>query len=314
MNMRYRICAALAGMALAGCCGRWGGHGPDCDWRIVTADQETRCLVMYSGAPETGLAEIWRWNPARDPNLPPAAAKVFEAIDEAKPTDGGRTVLACASFGGVAAVDVATGRAKWFAHIVERQAGPHSLDVLPDGRIAVANSSGVDALQLIDLADAPFDPSRQRLVRAADVPGAHGVVWDARRGTLFVLGYTNAYEFAYSPATLSVRELRRWNYVQACGDAYGHDFVPDGRGGYWFSTHSGVWRLDPDTGRIAPVRGERDVKSFSRDAHKGDLLVTPRRSWWTDRLTLCAPDGTVRTLGPVPSARFYKARWLRPCE
>ena len=313
--MFRRIWMALAaGAVLAGCYERTRDDRAVCDWRIVAAEQSSRCLVMYSGAPAGELSEIWRWDPARDPNLPPMAVKAFASIDEAKPIDGGQTVLTCASGGGVGAVDVATCRAKWFAYIPEHRDGPHSLAVLPDGRIAGANSVGVDALQLGDRADAPVDPARQRIVRVATVPGAHGVSWDTRRGTLFVLGYTNVFEYAYSSAQLSVKELRRWNYATTCGDAYGHDLVPDGCGGYWFSNHSGVWRLDPDTGGFTPVLDEKNVKSFSRDAQKGDLLVTPRTRWWTDRLTVRTLDGASRTIGPIPSARFYKARWLKVRE
>ena len=280
------------------------------DWRFVAAEQESASLVMYSGEPGGTAEELWRWNPNSDPNLTANAAASFGAIDECKPVDGGRTILANASCGGVAAIDVVTCRAKWYAYMPDHCAGPHSVDILPDGRIAVANSTGVDALQIVDLNGHPFEPSKQKVVKALPVAGAHGVVWDGRRERLYVLGYTNLLELAYLPEATGVKILRKWDYTSACGDPYGHDLVPDGCGGYYFTNHTGVWGFSPDGGEFVRVLDIENVKSFSRDAAKGDLLAIPRECWWTDRLLVRTADGALRTIGPFPGARFYKARWM----
>jgi len=284
--------------------------GEKTDWRIVAADQSGPSAVMFSGAPDAARAVTWRWDPARDPGIRPSDAEVFSFIDECKVCDFGATLLVNASNGGVAAIDIATTNALWYAKASRGCAGPHSVAVLPDGRVAVANSTGCDALEILDVRQAPLDPARQRRVRAADVPGAHGVVWDAHRGTLFVLGYTNLLEYAYLSDACSVRELRRWKYDALIGDAWGHDLTADARGGYFLTNHSGVWRFDPGKGTFAAVRTDRNVKSFSRDSAKGDLLQIPNEQWWSDRLTVIAPDGARRTVGPFPGARFYKARWF----
>ena len=284
--------------------------GASVDWRIVAADQSVPALVMFSGAPGASTNVLWRWDPRADPSLSEKRAASFGAIDECKVIDGGRTILANASCGGVAAVDVASARAKWCAYLPDFCAGPHSVDLLPDGRIAVANSTGVDALQIIDLAGHPFEPEKQRVVKALPVAGAHGVVWDAARQSLFVLGYTNLYELAYLPEEIAVSVRKVWDYSVVCGDAYGHDLVPDGRGGYHFTNHTAVWRIDPTDGSFSKVLDVANVKSFSRDAKKGDLLSTPRERWWTDRLSVRDGEGRTRTVGPFAGARFYKARWM----
>ena len=283
----------------------------DWQWGIVAADQASRSAVIVSGQPGMESVFKWQWNPATDPNVRAEDVSAFQNISECKFRDDVATLLVCASGGGVAGNDISTRRAEWYAKASRGVAGPHSLDLLPDGRVAVANSTGCDALEIIDFASAPLDPSKQRRVRAVEIPGAHGVEWDFVRHSLFVLGYTNLYEFAYAPETMSVRELRRWNYVAACGDEFGHDLVPDGRGGYYMTNQSGVWRFDPGAGTFASVRARRNVKSFSRDATKGDLLQVPTKKWWSDRLIVIDPDGNERTIGPFPGARFYKARWER---
>lgn len=278
--------------------------------RLAVADQAGPSLKILSFASNENASVIWEWNPRKDPGLTGAMASSFAAIDECKPVEGGRMILANASGGGVAAVDVATGRAKWCAHPPSGGAGPHSSAILPDGRIAVANSTGMDALQLIDLNGHPLNPAKQKVVKALPVSGAHGVVWDEKRQALFVLGYTNLLKVAYLPETMSVKVLKTWNFAAACGDAWGHDLLPDGRGGYFFANGSAVWRFDPDRGTFECVRQIRNVKSFSRDALQGDLVTFPRQGWWTDRLVVIGTNGIVRTLGPFPKARIYKARWL----
>lgn len=281
------------------------------DWRIVAAEQHSTNAVIVSGKPGTTPSFLWQWDPAKDPGIRAEDVLAFQNMSECKVRDGGKMLLVCASGGGVAGIDIPTCRVRWYAKASRGRAGPHSLDLLPDGRVAVANSTGCDALEIIDFADAPLDPSAQRHVRAAEVRGAHGVVWDAVRNSLFVLGYQYLYEFAYRTETMSVRELHRWDYVAACGDEFGHDLVPDGKGGYYVTNHAGVWRFDPGDGTFVAVRGQKNVKSFSRDAAKGDLMQIPTEKWWSDSLVVRNPGGFERTVGPFPAARFYKARWMK---
>ena len=304
MRFVFPLVICLLQLVLAGCAAF------ERDWRFVAAEQASASLVIYSGKPGASVRELWRWDPKADSNLTAQAAASFGHVDECKPVDGGRTILVNASHGGVAAVDVATCLAKWYAFMPDYRAGPHSVDLLPDGRIAVANSTGVDALQIVDLMGHSFDPSQQKAVNALPVAGAHGVVWDGHREKLYVLGYTNLLELAYLPETMGVKVLRTWDYSSACGDPYGHDLVPDGRGGYYFTNHTGVWGFNPDDAAFVRVLDIKNVKSFSRDAVKGDLLAIPRESWWTDRLLVRTSDGALRTIGPFPGARFYKARWM----
>ncbi|MBQ5795708.1 MAG: hypothetical protein IIW14_06925, partial [Kiritimatiellae bacterium] len=100
------------------------------DWRFVAAEQGATNLVIASAAPGSPLEFSWKWDPHEDPNVA-KDAEAFGNIDECKIVDGGRTVLACASNGGAAAVDVATRRARWYLKLAPDTAGPHSLEILP---------------------------------------------------------------------------------------------------------------------------------------------------------------------------------------
>ena len=279
------------------------------DWRFVAAEQGATNLVIASAAPGSPLEFSWRWDPHEDPNVAKDAA-AFACIDECKIADGGRTVLVCASNGGAAAVDVATRRARWYLKLAPDTAGPHSLEVLPDGRVAVACSVGIDKLVFVDVAKHPFEPSKQTVKEVMDLPGGHGVVWDPKRDSLFVLGYTNLFEMSYRKDSMSAVVKRKWDFSQVAVDAHGHDLVADGRGGYYMTNRTGVWSFNPDEGVFKPVMMRAHVKSYSPDGEKGILVQVPTEKWWSDRLIIITPGGGERIVGPYRGAKFYKARWI----
>lgn len=279
------------------------------DWRFVAAEQGATNLVIASAAPDAPLEFSWKWDPHKDPNVAKDAA-AFASIDECKIADGGRTVLVCASNGGAAAVDVATRRARWYLKLAPDTAGPHSLEILPDGRVAVACSVGIDKLVFVDVAKHPFEPSKQTVKEVMDLPGGHGVVWDAKRDSLFVLGYTNLFEMSYRKDSMSAVVKRKWDFSKAAVDAHGHDLVADGRGGYYMTNRTGVWSFNPDEGVFKPVMMRAHVKSYSPDGEKGVLVQVPTEKWWSDRLIVIMPDGGERIVGPYRGAKFYKARWI----
>ena len=282
------------------------------DAEIVAADQNGPRLAVYAPTAEGGLEERWHWSPAEDPSLPPPAREWFGNLSECKPVEEGRTILVAASRGGVAAIDAGTRRAKWCTRVRVVNSGPHSAALLPDGCVAVANAQDANEIVLVDPRGAPFDAAAQKR-RSVPFAGAHGAAWHEARGTLFAIGETNLCEFAYDGAALALAELRRWDFSAFCGDTHGHDLVPDGAGGFVFTTAGGVWRFDPETGAFAAECAVPDAKSWSHDPAAGDLLLVPTVRWWSDGLLL-RTDGRTRTLGPVPGAKFYKARWLRPAS
>ena len=275
---------------------------------VIGANQSAGRVVVFDGAENAESAFLWTWSAAADPILTQEDADVGRwGLDECKLREQGGTLLVT-GYGWFGAVDVETGLAKSF---FRTDGNPHSIELLPDGRLAVADSSSLGFI----LADAsePFFHTRQTVKSAFPTSGAHGVEWDASRGCLWGLAYTNLYRFAYDPKTLTLKPLAVYDYTAAgCGDAFGHDLVPDGRGGYFITNHDGVWRFDPDAERFAAVSPRRNVKSYSPLAGVGALYQLPREKWWSDRIVLEAEGGGTRELGPFHGSRFYKARWTAP--
>lgn len=276
------------------------------DMRIVATEQSGPRIIIVDGTPGAKPEVLWAWDPAEDPGIAPGDLPTFDCVSECKPHDGGRTILVTASGGAFAAIDVETRRAKWYGFAGEN---PHSIDVLPDGRVAVVSSTG-NKLTLTDVSKAPFAPAKQKQVKAMELPGGHGVHWDATRNCLWAFGYFKLHKLAYDGATMSVTPLASYDYSKVCLNAGGHDLVPDGRGGFFLTNSRVVFHFDPDTETFAIARNIAYVKSFSPSATRGDLYAIPNESWWTDRLTVRDASGNARTIGPFENPRFYKARWL----
>lgn len=276
--------------------------------RFIAAEQESAIIGIYYDCPGCEPVLSWFWSAGTDPNVRPEDRKLFGTPDECKMVDGGRLVLMNDSSGGFAGIDAITGLCKFYGNA---GGNPHSIDRLPDGRIAVASSTG-NTLKIFDVKEHPFDPEKQKSVTALKLAGGHGVVWDAERNSLFALGSTNLYELAYFPQTMSVSVKKVWNFVEQCRDAEGHDLLSDGRGGYYFSNYCAIWHFNPVTEKFSLSRELKNVKSFS-PSESGDLLVIPREKWWTDTLLVLPPGSSDRKKAreiKVPGARFYKARWL----
>ena len=294
------LCAALLGASVCS-----DGALPQ---KFVAAEQKSGTISVYYDRPGREPQLQWAWSAKGDPNVKPEHHRLFGVPDECKPHDGGRLVLMNDSLGGFAGLDVGTGRCKFYGNA---GGNPHSVELLPDGNVAVASSTG-RTLKIFNVKEHPFDPDSQQCVIALDLPGGHGVVWDAKRGTLFALGYTNLYELAYAPETMSVKVLHRWDYTNPCVDAWGHDLLPDGKGGYYFTNHAAVWHFDPGTGVFAKARSVENVKSISLSPD-GDMMAIPRERWWTDTL-LVFPSGSSDASAArgitLPGAKFYKARWM----
>lgn len=280
-------------------------------WQILVADKGGHSIMILDGAPNGSCSVLWRVRPENDQHVAPEDRASFADIDEIKVADGGGTLFGCASSGAYFGLDVATSNLLFYGRMVESEkyANFHSLERLPDGRYALAASTGVDRIFLLDLNGHPFQPKQQVRKSAAELSGAHGVVWDNRRDCLFALGYTNLVRYAYSSKSMQLKEEGRWNYMLDDNDFWGHDLVPDGHGGYYFTTARTVRRFDPDAGRIEIVKHIRDAKSFSPSESRGDLYAIPEVGYWAKRVTIDMRAGGVRTV-PLPAgAAAYKFRW-----
>lgn len=290
------IAAALcAAAAAAGAAEPFGGVETK-GTAIVAAEQAGRRFVVIDSAADDGY--VWEWKPESDrPEVAKLAGR-FGNPSDVRPKPDGKLLVIC-SGGGFAKIDVKTGKAE-FAGVCGA-ANPHSIEELPDGRVACASSDG-NAVTIIDPREHPFgkgQPSKKVLA----LTSAHGVVWDAKRKSLWALGATEIVELEYLPETMEAKVKSRHEFIEAGCGKWGHDLVLRKDGTLSFTTHDSVSSFDPRTGKFTVVETAPTVKSISFGA-KGEMRCVPKVKWRTD--TIAVGEKRVTRAG----ARFYKARYL----
>lgn len=211
----------------------------------------------------------------------------------------GLVVLTCASDGYLAMVSYPGGELLWEAHA---KGNLHSVELLPDGRIALAASTG----NYLRLYTTPDTYTEQR------VEDAHGVLYDPARGTLWVLGLHTLAE--YDPDTL-----------QPAGncldfgdtDIAGHDLAPcyGDTNRLWVTVRDGIRVYDKTKNTFvsdhpAADLPARHVKGVGNTPESNTLFYLYPNGvylpWCTDRVQVRAADGD-REIA-VPGCAYYKLR------
>ncbi|WP_158834948.1 DUF6528 family protein [Streptomyces sp. NRRL S-350] len=289
-------------------------------WQVAVVDQASRRVLVLQSAeeltayrgPDT-LPVVWSWSADRVPelaDLAPARSWTDPAEVKSRVRQGRRYLLTAAGGGLAAVVETATGRTRWAADLGPA-VNPHSIELLPDGNVAVAASAG-GWVRLYAASQGP----RAAGYAEFGLPGAHGVHWDGRTGLLWVLGDSalTALRVGGTPAAPTVAAVRS----APLPDRGGHDLAPvlAAPGRFWVSTLTGLWQYDPSADRFAVVRladpaAERDVKSVGDEPGRTGRLLTvaPDHTgpcdWCTSVITLHRPEGTRSLRG----THLYKARW-----
>jgi hypothetical protein len=243
-------------------------------------------------------AKIWSWRAKDRPEIPDDLRGTFNTTDECKPLDGGGRLLVTSSGGGCALIEHPSGRVLWWARVPNA----HSIEALPGGRIAVASSVSANGNKVL-----LFDEKVPgKSIAELPLPSAHGLMWDEARKCLWALGFGEllACEIAGDKLVVTARHK--------LPNEDGHDLraVP-GSADLMLSTHAGVWRFHRDDASFRPdplLKGRADVKSADIHPTTGRHAIVQAAggNWWTDRIELLEPAGTIR----LPGERLYKARWL----
>lgn len=290
------------------------------DALFAVTDQLGERILVLAGETDIAAAEsgsaraVWSWSPP--PEVLAGRSSAWGRPSDVRlcrDAEGEPWMLVTDSYGLVFAVDC-DGRTRWWVDL-GRYANPHAAQLLPDGRIAVAASTG----------------GWVRIYRAlgADGPGcvempvaeAHGLVWDSARSCLWVLGLDRllAVSAHRSRSLRGARELRT-TFSVTLPTSGGHDLQPvrndpdrlwvtTSRAVYQFSKSERAWLSDYDN---AAVIDTANVKSIGNTSEPGTVLrAIPEPGlepeWLTGRVEFVGRS--VRSTA-VPG-HIYKARpWL----
>lgn len=309
MNMNKLLSIALAALAtlfVAGCAGNKAEKAAWGDYVVACGDKD---LYIVDAASSTAddLKVVWHWNldEARG-YLTDQQVHYSRVMDDCKPVDGGKHILITSSAGETLLLDIATREIMFHA----RTPMSHSADMLPGGRIAVANSTHEqgNSLELYDVSNSEVCVWKDSLY------SGHGVYWSEKHNRLFVLGYKELRKYSLkdweteSPSL----ELEKTFELPSAG---GHELSPAGDDVLIVTNHAGVFLFDIATGSFspfAPMERKPHVKSLNYDPATGKIVYTiAETSWWTNHIYLSNPD---KTLTFDPEYRLYKVRVLPDWE
>jgi len=268
---------------------------------IICADDK---ILIIDGQASNGadVKIVWRWQ-ASDAatQLPESYQRRLMSMDDCKPVDGGKNILATSSSGAVVLLERATKKCLFYAHVPNA----HSADALPNGRIAVALSiiPGGNSIEI-------YDRNQPEKVLFRDsLYSGHGIVWNAKRQRLYALGFDDLREYTlvnWNTSSPALKLEKKWIIP---GES-GHDLSPVSDDFLLISEHDGVHMFDITNETFAPfepLKSAKDIKSVNYNPKTGHLVYTQaEESWWTFNVYLRNPDKTIH----IPNLKIYKARLL----
>ncbi|MGV3763378.1 DUF6528 family protein [Parapedobacter sp.] len=269
---------------------------------VVCGDDK---VLVYEGqAARRGSAKLkWSWQATEAKGqLPEEYFGMLRSLDDCKPVRGNSQLLITSSSGATLLLDIASKRVVFYA----KTPMAHSADLLPGGRIVVANSTHAagNSLELYD------ERTPEKVLYKDTLYSGHGAVWVSERQELFALGFDSL--LVYRPRHWdtdhpSLEKVRGYPLP----DEGGHELSPTASGQLLVSTHHHVWLVDMQTGEFTPfepLKGHRNIKSANYEAPTGTLVYTiAEESWWTHHVYGMNPNFQM----DVPDIRAYKVRVAR---
>ncbi|RFU88669.1 hypothetical protein DY218_00205 [Streptomyces triticagri] len=292
---------------------------------LLTEQASKRILVLDPRRPVWDLAAdpeavLWSCSPLGDPqyaDLDPAASWVYPSEAKVRRLRGRTYVLTCASFGFAAVVEHPTGRRYWAGELGpgDDLLNPHSVELLPDGNVAVAGSTGA----LVRVYAASQGPDSTTYAEA-ELKGAHGLHWDARRRVLWAVGDDELVAYRVGGSAGRPRLVRTFGVALPVpspgGKAGGHDLFPVAASAdrLWVATSAAVFQYVVSQGEFVRHGVSRaSVKAVGDDPRSGRVITTVpedglEETWWTRRVDVHEPSSSYFLV----DGGIYKARWWLP--
>lgn len=265
---------------------------------------DSKVLIVDYEASKDSLPSIsWQWDAKEATTLPEKyQTTYFRTVDDSKSVGGGKQILISSSSGGVVLLNRADKKVLFYAQVPNA----HSIELLPNNRIAVAGSTGVggNCVALYNIGEPD-----QQLFRDSLYSG-HGLVWDAKRKKLYALGYEELRQYVlkdWSGKSPKLLLEKKWK-IPGIG---GHDLQMAPNGNSLFLTeHESPWVFSLqkfDFNKLPELAGIANVKSFGKHADTGQLIFTiPEERWWTFHVKFKNPARSFA----FPEMHVYKARWV----
>ncbi len=283
--------------------GSTGGKGPfGSDWAdcILISEQRDQRFAIVDVKKQ---AIIWEWKASG--NLPGNQVNWFSNPSDAKLVYNNTHILATASGGGVILIRIADKKIVFYTFV---GGNTHSAELLPDGNIVSASSTG-NYLTLIRTDTTSFPENV--LKRNIPVDFGHNVVWDRKRQLLWTAARHHIHAYTYN-FDCSNPDLKPERTIDLPG-AEGHDLFPVyGSDELWLTNTTDVYRFDTRDAKLLPANDfniRSQIKSVSSGVSgRPVIVIKPKQSWWTDEIL----DPAGRRIYFEEGLKIYKARWALP--
>jgi hypothetical protein len=281
---------------------------------IAVADQTVgnpRILVMDYSQKDWSVtnpaAVVWSWKPS-DSGMGPGG---WDLPNDARLRNnsmcGGQCMITASGYGLIAVISYPSKEKKWSVNI-GKQSNVHGIELLPDGNVAVAASTG----GWVRVYAASQGPGSSTFTQY-NLPDAHNVLWDPARKVLWALGKNQLVQLnvggtAASP-TLTLLSST------TLPDGSGHDLSPKygDPNTLLLTTGSKTWTYNKTTQQALIFQDVPGYKSINNQAD-GQIIETrphpscSQNTWCTDVVEFYSPtDSRTRR-----SAVIYRARIWNP--
>jgi hypothetical protein len=267
---------------------------------IVLAEQSQHRLAIVDVDQQK---IVWEWSADSSSFVPQQHKKWFSSPDDAKPVYDCRYLLTTASGGVVALIRIADKKPVFYAYA---GGNPHSAELLPDGNIVCASSTG-NFLTLFKV-DTTVDAES---VQKWQIPIAfgHNVVWDKKRRLLWSAANDHMLSYRYNNSC-DAPSLTLQDSIAIPGtDA--HDLFPDfDKDRLWLTNTKNVYLFDVAKQKIITTDlPQKNIKSVSSGpGGYPTITMHPQVKWWSDEVLDAQQHSVFRQEG----LKIYKARWMLP--
>lgn len=271
--------------------------------QVVMADQSVNRVAI---ADVDKKSIVWEWTPGAS-NVRPQDVQWFTNMSDAKPVYNNKYIIATASAGGVALVRIADKKTVFYAY--GGNGNIHSAEVLPDGNIVIAASTGGYLMVIkTDTSAYPFNGYTKKVSQ----PDAHNVVWDKKRQLLWSASGNKLYAYQYNFNCAAPGLTLKDSLVLPASGC--HDLFPvNGKDSLWLSTSSKVWAINLQSKAVVQQSTLARIKSVSSgpDSNYPAILmqsIDTDQQWYNNKLI----DFGGNTVFQLAGLKMYKARWFLP--
>lgn len=292
---------------------------------VALCDQKNASLVMIdlsAADPTSDDAIVWSWKPSSTlgyDSMSSYGNRIDEAILRYSEFYKSYVIGVTSSSGYMCLVEYPSGKCLWEASAPGY--GPHSIECLPDGNVAVACSGNGDNQKACVRLYASTNGKHSTTRASKLIAGAHGILWDDDYRLLWVLGSTTlcAFRIGYDSGKPTLTEV-----PQLClhtGITGGHNLSvcaadPDllwitGSRVWTFRKSTGVLSSDIPAGSLIAQSTVKSMDSFEDGTIIQAVATNVYAAHNTDTLLVYRPgeNGSyLRLEYRFPDRAFYKAR------